>query len=111
MRGSPRVIVTCFLVLQFSLFSAGDVWAMTMPTEALSHAGMARDVSGMGMEHHCQTEQKKQCRCAGCACVPLILVAAVQPVFPSEMFDHFFSDPDSRFYRLPLVPPSRPPIL
>jgi len=68
MSGSLRVVVTCFLVLQFSLFSAVDVWAMAQPMAPMSHVQIERDTNGMDMEH-CQTEMKRQCRCASCACI------------------------------------------
>jgi len=111
MRGSPIIVVTCFLVLQFSLFSAVDIWAMALPVESLSDAGMTREVSGMGMEH-CQTAKKKQpCRCTGCTCVPLVTGSVAPSFLPFVKFDNLFPHPDSHFDRLALVPPFRPPIL
>ena len=71
---------------------------------------MARDARGLDMDH-CQTEEKKQCRCASCACVPLVIGTTFEAIAPSVMFDKLFPDPDPRFYRVPIVPPFRPPIL
>ncbi len=83
---------------------------MTVPAGTLPSMKIAQEANGMGMEH-CQDAQKKQCRCSGCACVPLVVGMTIQPVIPLVVLERFSPDVVPRFYRMPLVPPFRPPIL
>lgn len=110
MSASPRILLSYLLMLQFSLFSSVDVWAMTVPAETPPSAEMAREASSMGMTH-CQDAQKKQCRCVGCACIPLVVGLAVQAVVLSVMLERGVSDFVPYFYEVPRVPPFRPPII
>ncbi len=109
MSGSPRVVVACFLVLQFSLFSAVDIWAMVVPMVPMSHTQMQGDKGGMTMGH-CQTEIRRQCHCTSCACIPLVIGAAIPVPGPSLVFDRLFADLSPRLYQGYLLPPFRPPI-
>ena len=114
MSGAVKVFVSCFLVLQFSLLSAVDVWAMTLPMDSMSHGMTAPEAKKMGMAH-CQSgdqsEAVKQCQCSSCACIPLVIGTMLQPALPHVAFDQSFSRRSVHFYRVPLVPPFRAPIV